>query len=71
MGRKSIIFGFGLLGFILGFLGYVAWPSINAWLIYFLPQIFSNELIFGAVLSGIVGSIIMMFSVALWVKISR
>ncbi len=71
MGRKSIIFGFWLMGFIIGFLGYVVWPSFDGWLMDFLPQIFSNELVIGALLSGIVGSVIMMFSVTLWVKISK
>jgi len=70
LGRKSVLFGFWLLGFTLGFIGYLVSPSIGRWLMEFLPQIFKNEALVGAFLSGIAGSIITTISVALWAKLS-
>jgi hypothetical protein len=68
MGRKSVLFGFALLGFTLGFTGYLASPSIGAWLMEILPQIFISEALAGAFLAGVGGSLITTVSAALWAR---
>ncbi len=71
MGRKSAIFGFWLLGFTLGFGGYLASPSVGSWLMEILPQLFVSETFVGAFIAGLATSIITMVSVFLWAKTTR
>jgi len=68
MGRKAVLFGFALLGYTLGFTGYLASPAIGNWLMKILPQIFISEALAGAFLSGVVGSIITTVSAAIWAR---
>ena len=58
MGRASLVFGFWLIGYALGFFGYLLYPAISAALLALLPSIFITPEIVGAFLSGIAGSII-------------
>ena len=70
MGSKLIIFGIWFLGFMLGFAGYIAYPWIGNWLMEVMPQIFINETLVGALLSGIAGSLITTVAVIVWSRIS-
>ncbi|MCS7116803.1 MAG: hypothetical protein RMJ31_00595 [Nitrososphaerota archaeon] len=71
MGRKSVIFGIWLLGFVLGFIGYLVLPWIGKWFIEVIPYLVKNEVLFGAFITGIAGSIITTISVAIWARFSE
>lgn len=71
MRGKSLIFGIWLIGFAIGFFAYLAYPLVASFLLYWLPQIFSDMRLVGAFLSGIAGSIITTVSVILWSHFSR
>ena len=71
MGRKAVIFGFWLLGFCFGFIGYLVYPNLVDWLMLVLPALFTDRMVAGAFLSGIAGSIITTVAVLLWSYLSR
>ena len=71
MGKLAIIFGIWAVGFILGFGGYLASPSIGKFLMDTLPQIFVSEALVGSFISGLASSIITVVSVIVWVRMSR
>ena len=71
MGRAGALIGFWLLGYALGFIGYLLSPAVAAWLMAWLPQIFVSETIVGAFLAGLGSSIITTVVVLVWAKLSR
>lgn len=71
MGRKTILAGFWLLGFSIGFIGYLIYPGLVDFLMHALPSLFTDKVVVGAFLSGIAGSIITTVSVVLWSYLSR
>jgi hypothetical protein len=66
MGRKTVLFGFWLLGYALGFFAWFASPSVIAW---FESIGFSSQ-IAGALITGLAGSIMMLVGVFLWSYLS-
>lgn len=70
MGRKSTIFGIWLAGYALGFVGYIVAPVLGTWLLTILPQIILIETVLGALISGLVSSVIVTLLVAAWAKFS-
>ncbi|HYB76184.1 MAG TPA: hypothetical protein VEC08_04425 [Nitrososphaerales archaeon] len=66
MGRKTVLFGFWLLGYTLGFFAWFASPSVIAW---FESIGFSSQ-IAGALITGLAGSIMMLVGVFLWSYLS-
>lgn len=71
MGRKLVITAFWLLGFSLGFFGYLVYPTVAATLSALLPALFSDRRVVGAFLAGVAGSIITTITVILWSYLSR
>jgi len=65
MGRKAILAGFWLIGFTIGFFGYLVYPVIAEALAALLPMI-TTTVLFGAVLAGIASGIITTSIVLLW-----
>jgi len=62
MGRKTILIGFSLFGFVLGFL---AWLLRNT-AAGLIAQIGLNQDIADAVLAGIAGGFLMVLTVLVW-----
>lgn len=62
MGRKSVLIGFWLLGYILGFLAWVLRkPVIDA-----ISSLGVNHDVASAILAGIAGGFLMVISVLVW-----
>jgi hypothetical protein len=68
MGRLAALFIFSAIGFSIGFLGYVASPTMNNWLSGAVPGFILNQLFLGAVVAGIVASLASAFVVNRWSK---
>jgi hypothetical protein len=64
MGRTSVIFGFWLLGYALGFLAYVARVPIISGL-YFVLSGASADIV-GGLISGLAGSVLMLAALYVW-----
>ena len=65
MSRRLAVFAFWLLGFGIGFIGYLFLPSITAWFKEFAPAL-ANQSIIGAVIAGMIGSAVSTFAVITW-----
>jgi hypothetical protein len=55
MSRKLAIFLFWMLGFGLGFTGYLSLPGLTGWFSTALPN-FLDQAMIGALIAGVVGS---------------
>ena len=62
MGRKAVLFGFWILGYMLGFFAWVLRAPILGWI---MNLGFSEE-IAGALITGLAGSMVMLVGVVLW-----
>ncbi len=71
MGRITIITGFSLLGFAVGFIAFLVAPSIVSFLMSILPSIFVSQEVAGAFLAGLAGAIIMDITIVLWSYLSK
>ena len=65
MSRGLAIFSFWLLGFGIGFIGYLSLPAISDWFSTVLPQ-FVNSAIIGALIAGMAGSAVSTIMVVTW-----
>jgi hypothetical protein len=65
MSRKLAIFLCWLFGFGIGFGGYLAFPTINQWFENIAPH-FLNESMLGALVAGIIGSILSTATILTW-----
>ena len=65
MSRAVAILAFWLLGFGIGFAGYLSLPTIADWFSTALPK-FVNQSIIGALFAGMIGSAISTFTVMTW-----
>jgi uncharacterized protein YacL len=65
MSRCIMILAFWLLGFGIGFVGFLSLPSIASWFSEHVP-VFLNQSVVGALIAGIVGSAICTFAVVTW-----
>lgn len=65
MSRKIAIFAFWLLGFGIGFIGYLCLPNISHWFALNVPS-FLNQAVIGALVTGVAGSAISTFTIVLW-----
>jgi len=68
MGRGKVLFGFALLGYVLGFLAYLSRSFFAALLLALLPNL-SSEVV-GAAVSGFAGAFIAVLGVMLWSHLS-
>jgi hypothetical protein len=64
MSRKIAIFLFWLLGFGIGFTGYLSLPGLTGWLST-LPNFLDQSMI-GAMIAGVVGSALSTFTIICW-----
>lgn len=65
MSRRLTIFVFWLVGFGIGFVAYLSLPSVAQWLTGAMPNIM-NQAVIGALITGIVGSVVTTFTVIIW-----
>jgi hypothetical protein len=68
MGRKTVFFGFWLLGYAIGFFAYLIAPGAFRWFTYSFTL--SPEMA-GAMISGLVGSIFMLGAVAIYARMGQ
>jgi hypothetical protein len=62
MGRKTVLVGFALFGYVLGFLAWLVRSSVaNA-----ISNIGLSQDISGAILAGVAGGFLMLVSVLVW-----
>jgi len=62
MGRKTVLFGFWLLGYVLGFLAWV----LRKPLVDLVARLGVNQDVASAILAGIAGGFLMVISVLVW-----
>ena len=65
MHRRLAVFVIWLLGFGMGFIGYLSLPAIASWLAVYIPT-FVNQSVIGALIAGVVGSAVSTFTVVTW-----
>ena len=67
MRRTAILLGLGLVGFVLGFAGFLALDALKGHLMQIYPALLSVEgYVLSAIIAGIVGSIITVVAVVVW-----
>ncbi len=68
MGRLTVLFGIWLLGYVIGFIGYLLIAETNAlsYLILWLSRIFGNSQIVAAGLVGLATSFLALAVVVAW-----
>jgi hypothetical protein len=68
MGRVAVLFGIWLIGYVVGFLGYLLLAETNAlaYLIAYLSRIFGNSQIVAAGLVGLATSFLALAVVIAW-----
>ncbi|MDA4136167.1 MAG: hypothetical protein OK449_04095 [Thaumarchaeota archaeon] len=62
MGRKTVLIGFALFGYVLGFLAWLLRSSVAN----LVSNIGLNQDLSGAILAGIAGGFLMLVSVLVW-----
>jgi hypothetical protein len=66
MGRKTVLFGFWLLGYALGFFAWL----VRAPVINFIMSLGVSQEVAGALITGLAGSVMMLVGVILWSYLS-
>lgn len=64
LSRGPAVFAFWLLGFGIGFLGWLSLPHIVTWFSTLMPAL--NQSVIGALMAGIVGSAVSTFTIITW-----
>ena len=65
MSRRLTVFGFWILGFVIGFAAYLLLPNIAQWFAAIMPN-FLNQAVIGALIAGIIGSAVSTFTIITW-----
>lgn len=65
MGRKTVLLGFALLGYVLGFLAWLLRSSVVA----AVELIGVNQDVAGAILAGIAGGFLMVLAALVWASV--
>ena len=65
MSRGLVIFLFWVMGFSIGFVGYLVLPDIAEWLGQAMPGFIDHKAV-GALVAGIVGSAISTLTIVKW-----
>lgn len=65
MSRGFIIFLFWVMGFLIGFAGYMVLPDIAEWLGQAVPGFIDHKTV-GALVAGIVGSAVSTLTIVKW-----
>ncbi|MEM3451234.1 MAG: hypothetical protein QW830_02365 [Nitrososphaerales archaeon] len=67
MGRISVMIGLWLVGYVIGFLGFIIFTALAQALMNLIPFLASmDSYLLSATLSGFVGSIVTMIAVIVW-----
>lgn len=65
MGRKTILLGFALFGYVLGFLAWLLRSSVAS----LVASLGANQDIAGAILAGIAGGFLMVIAALVWAAV--
>ena len=65
MSRGFAVFIFWLIGFGVGFAGYLSLPGIADWFTTSMPK-FLDQAVIGALIAGMIGSALSTFTVVTW-----
>ena len=65
MSRGFAVFIFWLIGFGIGFAGYLSLPGIADWFSNSMPK-FIDQAVIGALIAGMIGSAVSTFTVVTW-----
>ena len=65
MSRGFLVFIFWLIGFGVGFAGYLSLPGIADWFTTSMPK-FIDQAVIGALIAGMIGSAVSTFTVVTW-----
>ena len=65
MSRGFAVFIFWLIGFGVGFAGYLSLPGIADWFTISMPK-FIDQAVIGALIAGMIGSALSTFTVVTW-----
>lgn len=65
MSRGVAVFIFWLIGFGVGFAGYLSLPGIADWFTTSMPK-FIDQAVIGALIAGMIGSAVSTFTVVTW-----
>ena len=65
MSRRFAVFIFWLIGFGVGFAGYLSLPGIADWFTTSMPNIIDQAVI-GALIAGMIGSAVSTFTIVTW-----
>ncbi|HET6716729.1 MAG: hypothetical protein ACM3ZS_01230 [Nitrososphaerota archaeon] len=65
MSRGFAVFIFWLIGFGVGFAGYLSLPGIADWFTTSMPK-FIDQAVIGALIAGMIGSAVSTFTVVTW-----
>jgi hypothetical protein len=65
LSRGFAVFIFWLIGFGVGFAGYLSLPGIADWFTTSMPK-FIDQAVIGALIAGMIGSAISTFTVVTW-----
>lgn len=65
MSRGFAVFIFWLIGFGVGFAGYLSLPGLADWFTTSMPK-FIDQAVIGALISGMIGSAVSTFTVVTW-----
>ncbi len=72
MGRISVMIGLWLVGFVIGFLGFIIFTALAQALMNLLPFLATmDSYLLSATLSGFVGSVVTIIAVTVWSYSSR
>jgi hypothetical protein len=69
MGKATVILGFVLIGYGLGFFSFLVWSVSAYWVIALFPNWLPQDMIGGTII-GIAGAIIMVLGVLIWSRLS-
>jgi hypothetical protein len=65
LSRGFAVFIFWLIGFGVGFAGYLSLPGIADWFTISMPK-FIDQAVIGALIAGMIGSALSTFTVVTW-----
>jgi len=67
MRRIAVLLGLGLLGFVIGFVGFLALDALKELLIQIYPALLNVEgYLLSAIVAGVVGSLVTVVVVIVW-----
>ncbi len=68
MGRLAALSIFSIIGFTLGFLAYLAFPTMSTLAVKAVPSLLLSQFFIGAVASGVIGLVASLVLVTRWAR---